>query len=106
MFGGPGCGKVGRRAISGKARSRRTYRPYWNCDNRAGRAAPQSRFQSAPGKSGGQWRSAARSGRLKAKMVTPATNAMAAIIAKKAGLGIDDQKLPRYPARKLPAKIV
>jgi hypothetical protein len=50
--------------------------------------------------------SAGRSGRSNAQITAPAANAIAAIIRKNSGFPIDDQKLPRYPARKLPTKFV
>jgi hypothetical protein len=50
--------------------------------------------------------SGARNGRSNAQTTRPAAPAMAAIIKKKSGFDMLDQKLPRYQAMKLPMKLV
>ncbi len=96
MFGGPHLlGKPAGEPSPGKLATAGLIVPFDHCDNRTGRAASQSRSGSRRGQISHQCRSAARRGRLNAQIVTPAANAMAAIITKKAGLCIEDQKLPR-----------
>ena len=96
MFGGPLLlGKSAGEPSPGKLAAAGRDVPFEACDNKAARPASQSRSGPRASYSGDQWRSAARKGRLKAQIMTPAANAMAAIITKKAGFPIDDQKLPR-----------